>query len=795
MSAMRVWVSAVLRRRWRATVVLSLLIGIGGAAALGAADGARRTQTAFPRMVKTTRAGDVLLSVAESGLLGYYDAVGKLPEVSEVAPVAGVPLAALDARGQPDPNITAGTIAATDDRFGFAMQRMNILAGRMYNASAVDEVVASERAAEDLHLRVGSRLPLFVAKNSDYASGSTETFRVVGIGVIPEEVVPTTSLDAQPRVLFTPAFFHKEHFTGNALNFDGAYVRLRPGTRLSDFERDANRLAAAHPETGGQIFVQDETLTAAREQRSILPLAIALYVFAGLVALSGVLVIGQAISRQQFVEAEDYHVLRALGYSRRQLVAVGLVRVGVIAAVGAILGALLALAVSPFMPIGAARLAETSRGFDPNLAILGLGALAISLVIVARAAIPAWRVAREAARSPGRLQGRIRHSVLASAAARAGMSPEATSGVRMAFEQSSGSSSVPLRSALGGTVVGLAALIAALMFGSSLNRLVATPSEFGWTWSVMADGQFDVLPITNVVPKLEAQPYIAAFSAGNYGTVAIDGHDVPAVGIDMVKGTVYPTVLDGSPARTADQIVLGTKTMREFRTSIGKRILVSLNGGTPRAMLVVGRAVFPELGRGSFAPTALGEGAAVVAGDLPPAFNPDTSGSYNFLLVRFRSGVDAATAAKRLTATVNFAPCQQVGNCSVEDPQRPSDINVLAQVRSAPVVLAGLLALLAVATLTHALLASVRTRARDLAILKTVGFVRRQIRATVAWQTSTLALAALVVGLPLGVVAGRAAWALFANGVGVPATAVVPLLAVLFAIPATLLVANGVGAL
>ena len=375
------------------------------------------------------------------------------------------------------------------------------------------------------------------------------------------------------------------------------------------------------------------------------------------------------------------------------------------------------------------------------------------------------------------------------------MPPQATAGVRMAFEQSSGSSSVPLRSALAGTVVGLAALLASLVFGSSLNHLVATPSEFGWTWSVMADGQFDVLPVTKIAPRIASDGDIEAFSAGNYGTVSMKGHDVPAVGIALLKGTVYPTVLDGHPARAGDEIVLGTKTMRQFKTSVGRSIDVSLNGGPPRSMKVVGRAVFPELGRGSFAPTALGEGAAVTAEELPPAFNPDTTGNYNFLLVRFRSGVDPVAASKRLAGIANFGSCQQVGNCSVAKPQRPSDISVLAEVRSAPVVLAGLLALLAVATLAHALLTSVRIRARDLAVLKTIGFVRRQIRAAVAWQTSTLAFAALLVGLPLGIIAGRAAWALFANGVGVPAAAVVPLLVVLLAIPVTLILANIIGAL
>ena len=79
MRAVRVWVMAVLRQRWRATVVLSLLIGIAGAAALGAADGARRTQTAFPRMRIATKASDLLVSVGGRGLDRFYDAVGRLP--------------------------------------------------------------------------------------------------------------------------------------------------------------------------------------------------------------------------------------------------------------------------------------------------------------------------------------------------------------------------------------------------------------------------------------------------------------------------------------------------------------------------------------------------------------------------------------------------------------------------------------------------------------------------------------------------------------------------------------------
>ena len=92
------------------------------------------------------------------------------------------------------------------------------------------------------------------------------------------------------------------------------------------------------------------------------------------------------------------------------------------------------------------------------------------------------------------------------------------------------------------------------------------------------------------------------------------------------------------------------------------------------------------------------------------------------------------------------------------------------------------------------LLTGVRRRRRDLALLKTLGFTRRQVLGTVAWEASAFAAVALLVGLPLGVVAGHWAWSLFADAAGVSAAATVPLATVLLAIPATLLAANLIAA-
>jgi ABC-type lipoprotein release transport system permease subunit len=131
-----------------------------------------------------------------------------------------------------------------------------------------------------------------------------------------------------------------------------------------------------------------------------------------------------------------------------------------------------------------------------------------------------------------------------------------------------------------------------------------------------------------------------------------------------------------------------------------------------------------------------------------------------------------------------------VGSCNIVAEQRPDDINDYSRVRETPLLLAGVLALLAIAMSAHVLVTGIRRHRRDLAVLKTLGLLRRQMLAMIAWDASTIAAITLILGIPLGIVAGRASWSLFADSVGVPVDVDVPLLSVLLLIPATFAIAN-----
>jgi predicted lysophospholipase L1 biosynthesis ABC-type transport system permease subunit len=89
----------------------------------------------------------------------------------------------------------------------------------------------------------------------------------------------------------------------------------------------------------------------------------------------------------------------------------------------------------------------------------------------------------------------------------------------------------------------------------------------------------------------------------------------------------------------------------------------------------------------------------------------------------------------------------------------------------------------------------VQRRRRDLAVLKTLGFVRGQVAATVAWQTTTIAAVAVIVGAPVGAAVGRWAWTVFAGQQGLVAEPELPLWSLLLLVPVALLLANLVAAI
>jgi hypothetical protein len=340
------------------------------------------------------------------------------------------------------------------------------------------------------------------------------------------------------------------------------------------------------------------------------------------------------------------------------------------------------------------------------------------------------------------------------------------------------------------------AVVAALVFGASLIGLVSTPHRYGQNWAQELNLGFGAVPARLAARFMALDPAVAGYAGGDYGQVSVGRATVPAIGIDPLRGGGFLTLLAGRPPSGPGEIALGARTLRAARSRVGQTVPVVVNGAR-RAMRIVGVAVLASFSRGGYSATDLGNGAVVPASVLSVPFPAGGCAGnltcYNFVLVRYKPGTDLRAAATRLTARLTASGCPP-GFCVISADQRPSDIRDYTGVRNTPLVLGAALALLAVATLTHVLLTSVRRRRRDLALLKTLGLFRSQVLSVVLWQACALTVAALAAGLPIGVTAGRWAWAAFAGSAGVAADPAVPVPAVLAAIPVALILTTLIGA-
>lgn len=799
MAAVWIRLRAEIRTRWRALLGLTLLVGLAGGLVLAAISGARRTDSANERLLHAVNARDVAVVPDVDPTSLDFDAVQRLPQVAQAGVATWLPLGPREVSSPEDLYDGFGIALASDGRFAETIDRPKVVEGRLPDRRRAHEVLVNPVLARLRHVGVGERLPAVALSPEDAATvdssrdfsaiqaalrrgelGTPLTLRVVGIGIAPEEVVVDEQF-ASPRLFLTPAFLKRHpriHPFGRILS-----VRLHGGTAaIPGFRRAVEKLAH-----GEAITFQTATSTDAKVDRAVQPQVELLSAFALVVALAGALVAGQAIARYSFVESADSATMSALGSTRRQLFALAMLRVAIAAVVGAALAVVLAIGLSPLTPIGPARTAEPSLGVAFDWPVLAAGALAVVLVVLALAAIPAWRSARARAAEPS---DGTRPSALAGACARASLPPSVVAGVRLATEPGRGRTAVPVRSTIVGGALAVAMVVAAVVFATSLDHLVTTPRLYGWNWDALVNASGDDPASTRTQARalthvLVTSSTVRAWERASLSSIRLRSGSVTALGIEP-RASVGPTVANGRLPRTGGEVALGARTLRSLDAVIGDTVFARANDGSRRRLRVVGRVVLPALGLYPGADkTALGEGAVLTRRALTK-LGPD----YNVaqFIVAFRHDADHASRERVLARIRHDAGGGTTGNTGRID--RPSDIVSYEQVGDTPFVLAAILAMLALATISHALVTSVRRRRRDLALFATLGFTRRQVSSTVAWQATTVGVVTLLIGLPLGIVLGRWGWSALANDLGAVAEPIVPVLVVVVAIPVVLTLVN-----
>jgi hypothetical protein len=698
--------------------------------------------------------------------------------------------------------------------------------GRRASPSRADEIVVAPVVAKLLGWHVGQVIPYGFYSNAQQALPGFGTnavppalrmnMKIVGLASLNSEIIED-DVDTLPTFIpLTPAFTRRALEVGGLSTAMSFGITTRGGSATVPLvESEIARLAPP----GSQVTNHELAPVVAKADRALKPISIALGVFGGVALLAAVLVATQLMARRLRVDRDDQRILRALGADPVETVLDGLIGLEVAVVLGAVLAALIAVALSPLSPLGPVAPVYPGRGLSWDWTVLGFGVLVLVVILGGTAALLAYATAPHRISVRPRLRPTSGTAVVASAA-RAGLSAPGVVGVRMALEPGEGRGAVPVRSALLGSVLAVALVVTTLTFGDSLHTLVSNPPLYGWNWTYMLNpvgsGGGEVPQVALTLLKHDKD--VAAYSGASYNDVQVDGQEVPFL-VENDGAAVTPPILTGHGLQGDNEVVLGAATMAQLHKRVGEDVIASYGNPSdgaayisPRPLRIVGTATFPAIGFASTVSdhTSMGTGMLISNQDLPKAFvaaidsgpNPALVGP-NLVLIRVRAGVPTAAALanlNRVAAASDRAFAAAAGGTAgngivVQGVQRPAEIADYRTIGLTPEFLVTGLALGAIAALTLTLVASVRQRRRDLALLKTIGFVRRQLAAAVAWQATTAAVVGIVVGIPLGIVVGRWLWDLFAEQIDAVPYPTVSVTSVVLVAVGTLLLANVVAAL
>jgi hypothetical protein len=767
------------RMRWRSWVVVAILISMIGGFVLASIAAGRRTDAAFPEFV--ARHGFDAAVYAQRPV----PAVLRLPDVAASATITG-PLS-----GKPICSCSH-PINPADLSVEFIASRhatpWTLVAGRLPNPARSDEVLASFTLQQQNNVQVGTviHLPFFAHSQSSLLNdegaspqptGPIVSLRVVGIEA--SEIDFPAGSAPLDELLVTPAFRHTVMPT--TANSVGYAIRLRGGaSELPRFDAEVNALRSP-------AGVANEDGEFRSVEASIHGQTIGWWILALIGAIVGLAVLYQVLARQAAVERIDYSTMTALGADRRQLVSLGMARHALVAGTGAVGAVLVALLLSPLAPLGEARLAETSTGAKFDALVLPLGALIIIVVVLFLGLWPVWQSSRSARSVRSAQFIEAKPSAIVTRLAAAGAPPSVLIGARHALQTRSDGGRVSVGPAIVGTVLAVVALCGTVVFGSSLSHLTTTPALYGDSYQVdFGTGQ----PDPSLLRTLEHDPAIADISQGSGTEVTINGKTVSALVARAIRGPLLVDTATGH-VPVSGQVGLGATTMRAVGARVGSDVRVSFSSSRgERTVLfrVVSQVALPvldggiSLGTGAVFSTQGYEAAACPAGPSQARCHTmfERGGGIGILAAAIPGPRGQATVAHYLNAYPSIA----------EPAEPPTSLVNFGESVNFPFIVAGVVAAFGAATLIHLLIVSVSRRRRELALLRVLGFVNRQIVFTVAWQATTVALIGALVGVPLGIVLGRSIWLAFASRLGVVPVAVVDVPVMTALVICIVLVAN-----
>jgi ABC-type lipoprotein release transport system permease subunit len=784
------WLRVDVRRHWRSLTVLALLIAIASGTVLAALAGARRGASVQERLnARTLPATSAILANTP----GFdWGPIRALPEVEAMSnfvvdytmSTEGIPAEAV---GFP----------YTDDELMHTFEKPVIFKGRMYDSTRADEAVVTRRFVAHYHKGIGDTVVLILATPQEIVAqqgsgpngaytGPRVTVRIVGVGETSSAWGGTDGPGSDGGMQPSPGLYAKypENIVGppggQTVNYVNAVVRLRGGeAAIPQLRNDIKRVTGRSDIDVSNLADQQRVVQhhIAFESRCLVAFAVAAFVAA-------LFLVGQAIARYAAASTVELRTLRALGMTPRQAIGAAVAGPAMAGVIGAVLGAAGAIFASRWLPFGTAGLIEPAPGVSVDWVVLGLGLAVVAALVAGGAAGAAWLALGAARRADV-----ARRSTIAVAVARAGLPVPVVVGTRFALEAGRGRAAVPVRPALVGAVMGVVGILAAFTFSRGVSDAASHPERFGQTFQLTAfvglNGQ-DFGPAANLVSALHANSDVTGVDDARTAVATGPGGDgsVSLWAYSSAPKAIPVVITSGRLPESADEVVLGPRTLAALHTHVGARLELSGNKG-PATFTVTGTGLVPQGPHNGYA-----DGGWITQHGYDAIF---TGFKFHVVLVTLRPSARTSDAATALAAAIKKST-PGLDDLSFGPPDRLAEVAALREVRELPILLGLFLALLAVGAVGHALATAVRRRSHDLAVLRALGMTRRQCRWVVVTQASLLAVIGLIFGVPLGLAVGRSVWRAVANYTPIEYVPPMAVWALLLVGPAALLIANALAA-
>ena len=520
-----------------------------------------------------------------------------------------------------------------------------------------------------------------------------------------------------------------------------------------------------------------------------------LLVFAGVSVVVGSFVIWNTFNVLVAQRRREVALLRAVGATRRQVLAGVLVEAGVLGLVsggiGVLLGVGLAAGIRLLLELVGVEIPSTSPALETRTILVGL---AVGLLVTMVAAIaPAWAAARvapmEALRNAVPATGAAGHgrrvagwvvtgvglavllvcalvgnqrwaTLLATVTTFVGLvviGPTLARGTarladhggrggawRMAARNIARNSRRAAATALALTI-GLTVVTAVAVTASSLKESVSAAVSGGNRSDLILEPAGAGIGISpSVADLLRAREDVSEVVELRESAAQVNGRDslVTAMDTDGLDRVIDLGVESGNLDDLGPgSVLVGTTAADDLGVGVGDTVTVTFPETGETTMRVAGTFSKGSLINASYVMT-IPDFAANVTSKLDGA-----------ILMTHAAGADPAEAKREIEAALADYP-----NVTVNDPaditkKAQDSVNQLLGIVTAMLLLAVVVAILGI---VNTLVLSVVERSRELALLRAVGGTRRQVRTVVRRESVLMALLGAVTGIALGTVSGIA---------------------------------------